>query len=90
MHMPMPVGNEYIKQLRERGKESRVYRDFQLIGLEIAEILHDAKHKSLYIKMAKNGAHRDMLRIAKEIAHNTAVKNKGAYFMKVWNEQSSR
>ncbi len=72
---------EYIQKLKKRGRESRVYRKYQLIGLEIAQILGDEKHKSLYIKLAKDGSPERLLRLAKEINEKKNVKNKGAYFM---------
>ena len=72
---------KYLRELKRRGAESRVYRKYQLIGLEIAGILHDEKHKSLYIKLAKNGNADSLLRLAKEITERASVRNKGAYFM---------
>ena len=73
----------YIEKLKKRALKSRVYRKYQLIGLEIARFLEDEKHKSLYIKLAKEGKPEKLLRIAKEIAERKNVKNKGAYFMKL-------
>jgi hypothetical protein len=77
--------NDYVKELKRRGKESHVYRKYQLIGLEISQILGDAKHKALYIKLAKDSgtAGDRLLGIAKDIAERGNVKNKGAYFMSV-------
>ncbi|KKW46338.1 MAG: hypothetical protein A3A43_00930 [Candidatus Liptonbacteria bacterium RIFCSPLOWO2_01_FULL_56_20] len=90
----MPRAKNYIEKLKERGRESHVYRRYQLDGLEIAEILHDEKHKSLYIKLAKERGGAALRRIAKEIAENKNVKNKGAYFMtalknkNIWGKRS--
>jgi len=75
---------DYLKELKKRGGQSRVYRKYQLVGLEIAEFLKDEKHKSLYIKLAKENNPEKLLGIAKEISKNKNIKNKGAYFMKVW------
>jgi hypothetical protein len=75
--------NAYVKELKRRGKESHVYRKYQLIGLEISQILHDEKHKALYIKLAKEDSGDRLLGLAKDIAGRTNVKNKGAYFMSV-------
>jgi hypothetical protein len=85
MDMMTAVKNAYVKELKRRGKESHVYRKYQLIGLEISQMLHDEKHKALYIKLAKDsGAASDrLLGLAKDIAGRTNVKNKGAYFMSV-------
>ncbi len=73
--------NRYIKLLKKWGKESRVYKKHQLIGLRMTEILGDEKHKSLYIKLAKTGNSDKLLRLAKDVAERKNVKNKGAYFM---------
>ncbi len=79
----MALGEEYLKELKKRAKESRVHREFQLTGLEIADLLRDRKHKSLYIKLAKEHRGQELLRLAKEIAGRKGVKNRGAYFMAV-------
>ncbi|MEK7193518.1 MAG: hypothetical protein AAB652_01895 [Patescibacteria group bacterium] len=84
-------GNEgYLKKLQERRLESKVYKEFQLIGLEIAEALHDLSHKALYIKLAKERDSRDLLRKAKEVSENPNVKNKGAYFMRIIMDESKK
>ncbi len=75
----MPKG--YLQTLKDRAKTSKVYRRFQLDGLEISQILSDEKHKSLYIKLAKQYEPQALRRIAKEIAENPNVRSKGAYFM---------
>lgn len=77
----MASGEAYLKKLKERAKKSRVYRKYQLIGLEISQILGDEKHKSLYIKLAKEKGAERLLRLAKEISEKKSVKNRGAYFM---------
>jgi len=75
--------DRYLAELKRRSKESHVYRNFQLIGLEIADILHDRAHKALYIKLAKEGDVRRLLAVAKDVAERKEVKNHGAYFMRV-------
>ena len=72
---------KYIEGLRQRAKESHVYRNYQMTGLTIAETLGDEEHKSLYIKLAKKHGGEKLLRLAKDIADRKGVKNKGAYFM---------
>lgn len=79
----MALTANYLGKLKQRGKDSHVYRKYQLLGLEIAQILQDEKHKSLYIKLAKEKGGDKMMRIAKEVAERRDVRNKGAYFMKV-------
>ena len=73
----------YLKKLKQRGKDSHVYRKYQLMGLEIAQVLQDERHKSLYIKLAKEHGGDRLMRLAKEVAERRGIKNKGAYFMKV-------
>ena len=75
------MDQKYLDELRRRGKESHVYRKYQLLGLEIAKILDDEKHKALYIKLAKEGVPDELMALAKRIAENKEVKNRGAYFM---------
>ena len=77
----MPLVDDYLKQLKKRAKESRVYRKYQLDGLEIAQILGDEKHKSLYIKLAKLRGGQRLRELAKTVAEKKSITNKGAYFM---------
>lgn len=79
-----------MDELRKRGKESHVYRKYQLFGLEISQILGDEKHKALYIKLAKEGAPDELMTLAKRIAENREVKNRGAYFMKIVTENKKK
>lgn len=79
----MPSKEDYLKTLRERAAESKVYARFQLDGLEIAQILGDEKHKALYIKLAKEGDAGRLRQLALSVAENPKVKSKGAYFMAV-------
>lgn len=74
---------QYLKGLQERGKESHIYHSHQSVGLEIAAILRDLEHKSLYIKMAKAHNPDRLLSLAKSVAEKRDVKNPGAYFMKL-------
>ena len=77
------IMEDYLRELTERGRTSRVYREYQLIGLLVAEILNDEKHKSLYIKLAQKHGSQKMLQLAKDVADRKRIKNKGAYFMKM-------
>lgn len=74
---------DYLTKLKERRRESRAYTKHQLVGLELAQLLDDDTHKSLYIKLAKNYNTETLLRIAKRVVENKRVKNKGAYFMSI-------
>lgn len=77
------LNKDYLETLKERGRQSHVYKKYQLTGLLIAQLLEDEKHKSLYIKLAKKHNSDDLLRIAKDVSERKKVKNKGAYFMSV-------
>lgn len=86
----MTIDKEYLKKLKKRASHSRIYKKYQLIGLEIARILSDEKHKSLYIKLAKEKNPETLIRIAKEIAENRKIKNPGAYFMTVISQKNQK
>ena len=77
---------DYLETLKERGKTSRVYKKFQLTGLLIAQLLNDEKHKSLYIKLAKEHDNQRLLSIAKDVSERKRIKNKGGYFMRVFTK----
>ncbi|MDP2638755.1 MAG: hypothetical protein Q8P06_01135 [Candidatus Azambacteria bacterium] len=74
----------YLKNLKEKRKKSRVYSRHQSIGLALGEILEDRSHKILYISLAKKYDPDRLLALAKDIAQREGVKNRGAYFMKVF------
>jgi len=80
----------YLELLKKRKKESRIYRKHQLIGLEIASLLDDERHKTLYIKMAKEHNAEKLLSLAKEIAERKNVLRKGAYFMACLNVRRTK
>lgn len=61
-----------------------MHKRYQLVGLEVAAILGDPEHKSLYMKLAKKHGENKILQIAKEVAERGGVKNKGGYFMTVF------
>lgn len=73
----------YLLKIAERQKVSHIHREFQFIGLEVAALLNDLPHKALYIKLAKMHGKDTILRLAKDVALRTNIRNKGAYFMKV-------
>lgn len=75
--------SEYFGILKERSKHSRVYKPHQLTGLNLAEILEDPEHKSLYMKLSKTYDNGELIRMAKDLAERKNVENKGAYFMKL-------
>ena len=75
--------SDYFSELEKRSKKSRIYTSYQLVGLNLAEVLEDLRHKSLYIKIAKEGNVMKLLALAKSVAERPNVKNKGAYFMRL-------
>ena len=78
------LSQDYLFEIKARSKKSKVYKSYQLLGLQLAEILEDERHKSLYIKLAKKFDGSQLLSLAKKISENKAVRNKGAYFMKIF------
>lgn len=78
--------NKYLKDLKARGKDSHVYHSHQFVGLEIAMLLKDLEHKSLYIKMAKEHDPARLIALAKSVLERRDVQNPGAYFMRLVQE----
>ncbi|MCX7616299.1 MAG: hypothetical protein N2Z68_02825 [Patescibacteria group bacterium] len=73
---------EYLKLLKKRAFVSRIYRSYQLVGLTLASLLSDRKHKTLYIKLAKEIDNQLLLELVKDIAQRN-LKKPAAYFMAV-------
>ncbi|MEY4731647.1 MAG: hypothetical protein RL681_593 [Candidatus Parcubacteria bacterium] len=78
----------YLEIIRERGKRSRIYRKYQLVGLEIAELLRDPAHTALYIKLAKDRNANELRELARSVANRKKVRNRGAYFMYLLSSSS--
>jgi len=87
--MKSVFSSEYLDNLKKKAKKSRIKTKHQLIGLEIAMHLEDEKHKSLYMKMAKEGDMDRLLTIAKDVS-SRKIKNKGGYFMRVVTEEKKK
>lgn len=79
----MLSASEYLNKLTERRGTSRVYTKHQAMGVRIAELLEDTEHTGLYIKLVRDLPRVPLLGYATDIASRRAVKNKGAYFMRV-------
>lgn len=87
----MPRGiqsDEYLKSIKERSENKRIGYKHQLIGLEIADLLDDRPHKALYIKLVKEFGEQKIMGLAKNIAERKNIKNKGAYFMRVFHVEN--
>lgn len=80
----------YMSTLDERAGTSRVYQSHQLIGLQLADILEDRKHKALYMRLAKKHDNQKLIEVAKGVAENSKIINKGAYFMRVWQKTNNK
>lgn len=74
---------ESVKQILQRfdpRKDKYVSREFQAYGIFLSEELNDPKHKSLYMKLAKN-VPRAILEKALSFVKDTKARKKGALFM---------
>jgi protein-arginine kinase len=71
-----------IKDILKSRKETRrfITREFQDYGYRLAESLNDLKHKSLYIKLAKEEK-RDLLHKAWDFVKDSRAKSKAKLFM---------
>lgn len=83
---------DYFKELTARSEKNknRVSQHFQSTGLAIAEILEDSSHKALYIKLAKQYDEITLTSLAKRIAENKQIKNRGAYFMRLLQDMKQK
>lgn len=61
-------------------EDKYISREFQAFGVHLAEKLEDTRHKSLYIRMAKNYP-RAVLEKALQFVVDSKARNKGALFM---------
>jgi len=84
------VKKQYTEELSRRRKESRAYTSYQHVGLEIADILNDWSHRSLYIRLARDNDPNALIRLAKSVADRKGIDNPGAYFMKILAEEKKK
>ncbi len=70
------------RELEKKGMAPRARHEFQEYGIWLSEQLHDRKHKTLYIKLAKEKP-RAVLEKARVFAidYNTQSVNRGKLFM---------
>lgn len=61
-------------------EDKYISREFQSFGIYLAEELEDYKHRSLYIKLAKD-IHRSILEQALSFVADSNARNKPALFM---------
>lgn len=61
-------------------EDKYISREFQSFGIYLAEELDDYKHRSLYIKLAKD-IHRSILEQALSFVSDSNARNKPALFM---------
>jgi len=72
---------DLLKDYKESDEDKYISREFQKYGYNLAEELGDLKHKSLYIKLAKETP-RGFLETARSYIKDAKdVENRGALFM---------
>lgn len=77
----MKTIKEILEEKLDKGFANYINHEFQDYGIRLAQQLEDARHRSLYIKLAKNFP-RNALEKAKEFALGyNKPKNKGRVFM---------
>ncbi|MEK7610751.1 MAG: hypothetical protein AAB486_00035 [Patescibacteria group bacterium] len=77
----MKTIKEILEEKLDRGFANYVNHEFQDYGLRLCQQLEDIRHRSLYIKLAKD-APRNLLEKAKEFALGyNKPKSKGKIFM---------
>ncbi len=75
-----PISDVLSKIEKQRGKNKYISVEFQQYGYELAVELGDLKHKSLYIKLAKDTP-RGLIETAKSFVKDANAKNPGKLFM---------
>jgi hypothetical protein len=76
-------GKDYLKKIGERAKNSRISQPHQLTGLDVAKMLDDWGYRGLYMKLAKQFGETKLRMLAKAVAEQKNITNKGAYLMKI-------
>jgi hypothetical protein len=76
---PAPIGD--ILKNFQLDEDKYISREFQQYGYELAEELGDLKHKSLYIKLAKETPRASLQAARSFVKDATSARNKGALFM---------
>ena len=80
-------GSDFVELVKKRGRMSKVFKKYQWDGLEIAALLKDESHKTLYIKLVKENPNLDLVALARDISSRKNIGNKGAYFMTLFNKR---
>lgn len=75
---------DYVEIIKIRKKRSRVYYSHQFVGLKITRYLDDEANKKLYMRLAKEYDSEALLRLARDVMERRSVKNRGAYFMRMF------
>lgn len=71
---------ETIKKF-SKGRQHFVSREFQDFAYRLCQELSDNKHKSLYMKLAKEKPRALLLKALEYVSDYPSAKNKGALFM---------
>lgn len=72
---------DLLKDYHASDEDKYVSREFQKYGYDLAEELGDLKHKSLYIKLAKETPRAQMESARSFVKDAQNVKSKGRLFM---------
>lgn len=85
---------DVLKKFQTDDTDKYVSREFQKYGFELAQSLGDMKHKSLYIKLAKETPRILMENAKSFVLDANSAKNKGSLFMwklqQLKNEKASK
>ena len=72
---------QIIDRVEKKKERQRISREFQDYGLRLSEQLEDSKHKSLYIKLAKEKPRKALEEALSYVLDYPHAKNRGKLFM---------
>lgn len=73
--------NRIISRVGKKKDSTRVSKEFQDFGIRLAEELQDLKHKSLYIKLAKEKPRKALEEALSWVLDYPSGQSKGRLFM---------
>lgn len=80
--------NRIINRVERKKQSVRVSKEFQDFGIRLSEELQDLKHKSLYIKLAKEKPRKALEEALSWVLDYPSGHNKGRLFMWKLKESS--
>lgn len=72
---------QIIRRVEKRKQSQRVSKEFQDYGIRLSEVLGDSKHKSLYIKLAKEKPRKALEEALAYVLDYPHAKTLGRLFM---------